>query len=122
MPRHTLLPAAEKLPSVTSPLLWYYQIVEPTKSERLAVGSDGNILRWAVSGKEDQNFYFIPAGNDYWYIMNKGSGHYLSVERHGNLRQYAYSGGQSQRFRLQKTGNKVRFLISEKDDTYIGWQ
>lgn len=38
----------------------WVSLVEPTKGERVAVGSDGNVLRWGPTAGDEQKFKFVP--------------------------------------------------------------
>ncbi|MCO6455313.1 MAG: hypothetical protein J5I93_08430 [Pirellulaceae bacterium] len=97
-----------------------YEIKEPTRNERVAVGSDNNVVRWVPNGKLDQQFRFISDGAGAWRIqsLKHGGGHYLNVEAGGNvtveLRSENWKG---QRFRLEpQGGNKVRIREGTKNE------
>lgn len=47
-----------------------YEIKEPTRSERVAVGSNNNVVRWVPNGKLDQQFRFIADGAGGWRIQS----------------------------------------------------
>ena len=51
----------------------------------MAVGSDGNVLRWARTGKMEQQFKFESASPGCWKIRNLKHGKYLHVHANGNI-------------------------------------
>ena len=72
----------------------YYKIMEGTKAEYVAEGSDGNILRWANSGKDDQLWLIYPDespvdGSKKYRIQNKGSHQFMTVTPNGNVHRWA---------------------------------
>ena len=58
---------------------YYYEIKELGNEERVAVGSNDNVLRWAPNGGSDQLFAIIPKGDVTWQIVSMKNGKYLAV-------------------------------------------
>ncbi len=80
-----------------------FRIRENTKNEFVAIGSDGNILRWAASDGDEQLWLPIPAADGKVKFMTpmKGSaGEYMAVGTDGNIRRWKNTGGKEQAFRL----------------------
>ena len=115
-PKHVKPKTKEGHPSLAQPYL--YELKEFTRDERVAVGSDGNVLRWGKSGKGDQKFVFIPASNGGWNIVSGAPdkiNEYVTVDGVGNIRLYGFNGQKNQLFRIQfVSGNQIRLKESTK--------
>lgn len=62
-----------------------YEIEEQTRKERVAVGSNGNILRWAANGNDDQKWLIVPVSADQCLIVTVPTREYMSVGSDGNI-------------------------------------
>jgi hypothetical protein len=69
-----------------------YEIEEYTRNERVAVGANGNILRWAPSGGPEQKWLIIPISDRKCRIMTASNGEYMSVGNDGNILRWGLSG------------------------------
>jgi Insecticidal Crystal Toxin, P42 len=90
----------------------FFRIREFTKNEFVAVGSDGNILRWSASNGDDQLWLVIPVGDRSYRIMTKQNGEYMAVGSDGNIRRWKSVEGPTQVFRLVN-GDTDTFNIQE---------
>lgn len=105
-----------------------YEIKEFTKNERVAVGSDGNLLRWGRTGGKDQEFKFVKVEETTrrtrkkiisYMIKNVQTGKFLTVNRAtGNISAGATTGGN--RFTIvSQGGNKVRIKLSRTGNRHM---
>ena len=101
--------AADYDPSLSA----FYQIQEGTRNERVAVGSDGNILRWGATGGDEQRWLLVPVGDDLYNIRTKSNGEYMAVGSNGNVLRWAPTGGKEQTFRLVRMGDG-RYRLREQ--------
>jgi len=91
-----------------------YEIKEMTKGERVAVGSNGNVLRWARTGGEEQLFMVKPRLGGGYYFINKKYPEFLSVDRvTGNIRLWEFVGDETLYFHIEWTGTKNQFRLKE---------
>ena len=79
-----------------------YEIVEPTKDERVAAGSDGNILRWSSTGGDEQRWVIYPAPEKpgSYRIQNVQTGKFMAVGSNGNILLWDERNDNSQLFRF----------------------
>lgn len=75
-----------------------YEIQEGTKNERVAVGSNGNILRWAPDGKDDQRWVIAAADDNHCRIETVSNREFMAVGWNGNILRWAETGGPEQLF------------------------
>lgn len=94
-----------------------YEIKEFTKGERVAVGSAGNVLRWAVTNDKDQQFRFVDRGGGKWAIQSLRENKFLRVGGLGRLAVADEKKEAAQEFRVEKSdGKKFRLRESTKDE------
>lgn len=91
----------------------FYEIREGTKNECVAVGSDGNILRWACTGGNEQKWLFVPRGDNRYHILTRSNGEHMAVGSNGNILRWGPTGGDEQVFRLLRVGDTDRYVIKE---------
>lgn len=70
------------------------------KNTCVAVGGDGNILRWGLSGKDDQLWLVLPLGDRKYRLMTKTDGKYMAVGSDGNILRWDFAKNQTQEFQL----------------------
>ena len=95
-----------------------YEIKEMTKGERVAVGPDGNVIRWAYTGGDDQLFMVKPRRKGGYYFINKKDYQYMTVGdllSDGNIRMYNFAEEKekAQHFHIEWTGVKNQFRLKE---------
>lgn len=76
----------------------FYKIQEGTKDEYVAIGGDGNILRWKHTGGDEQQWLIVPVDAGKCKIQTRQNGEFLAVGGHGNIVRWADTGGQEQEF------------------------
>jgi hypothetical protein len=62
-----------------------YEIEEQTRQERVAVGSNGRILRWQPNGNDDQKWLLVPVSADKCLIVTVATREYMSVGSNGDV-------------------------------------
>lgn len=90
----------------------FYRIQEGTTDEYVAVGSDGNILRWAPTAGDEQKWLIVPVRDSVYHVRTKSNGEYMAVGHDGNVRRWAVTGQKEQEFRLLPKGSE-RYEIKE---------
>lgn len=77
----------------------YFNIKELTKNEYVAVGSNGNILRWKATGNNDQKWIIVPIdGDGNFNIITVQNGEYMSVGSNGNILRWGEKDNKTQWF------------------------
>lgn len=76
----------------------FYKIQEGTKKEYVAVGSDGNILRWGDTGGPEQLWLIVPVDGEKCKIQTKQNGEFMTVGSDGNIRRWADTDSPEQLF------------------------
>lgn len=66
----------------------------------VAVGGNGDILRWDLNGKDDQLWLVLPLGERSYRLMTKSNGEYMAVVDGGNIRRWEYVNEPAQVFKL----------------------
>jgi len=95
----------------------FYKIQEGTRNEYVAVGSDGNILRWAPTAGDEQKWLIVPLRENVYHIRTKSNGEYMAVGHDGNIRRWAATGGKEQQFRfLRKDAERYAIKESTQDE------
>jgi hypothetical protein len=75
-----------------------YEIQEGTKNEYVAIGSDGNILRWAHTGGAEQRWAIVPADATYCRLQTAEPNREFMTVVDGNVRRWASTDGKEQQF------------------------
>ncbi|PTY04291.1 hypothetical protein DB347_20575 [Opitutaceae bacterium EW11] len=79
----------------------FFRIKELTRGEYVAVGSNGNILRWAATGGAEQKWLLMPEDAEgYCKIFTQQNGECMAVGSNGNILRWADTGGPEQLFRF----------------------
>jgi Bacterial Ig-like domain/Insecticidal Crystal Toxin, P42 len=102
----------------------FYFIEEGTKNEHVAVGSTGNILRWAKTNGPEQQWLLIPISDQKCKIMTRQNGEYMGVGWNGNILRWADSGGPDQQFSFVNQDSTGRWNIQEgtrNEFVAVGW-
>ncbi|KAH3764343.1 hypothetical protein Pelo_3810 [Pelomyxa schiedti] len=63
----------------------FHRIRESTRNEYVAVGSNGDILRWSASGGQEQKWLLAPVKGDLINIITLQNGEYMSVLWTGDI-------------------------------------
>ncbi len=90
----------------------FFRIREFTKNEFVAVGDNGNILRWGETKGDEQVWLVIPVGERSYRIMTKQNGEYMAVGSDGNILRWGFEDKPTQVFRLVN-GDTDTFNIQE---------
>jgi len=83
----------------------FYKIQEGTRNENVAIGSDGNILRWADTGGLEQQWLIIPVDVNKCKLQNRQNGEFMAVGSDGNILRWADTGGPEQLFSFVNFAN-----------------
>ena len=79
----------------------FHRIQELTKNEYVAVGSDGNILRWGKTDGQEQKWLIVPVSADgYCKIFTLQNGECMAVGSNGNIVRWADTQGIEQQFKF----------------------
>jgi photosystem II stability/assembly factor-like uncharacterized protein len=100
----------------------FHRIKELTRNEYVAVGSDGNILRWGATGSSEQKWLIVPRTNEGdCTIITLQNGECMAVGHDGNVRRWAATGGAEQQFRfVNPRRSDGSFNIQERGaDQYV---
>lgn len=108
----------------------FYEIEEGTRNERVAVGSDGNILRWARSGKADQQWLIVPIGPAKCKILTRQNGENMAVGSNGNILRWSAENSSAQEFEFVnpnkgwwsiKEGTRGEFVAVGSNGNVLRW-
>lgn len=97
----------------------FFRIREHTRNEFVSVGGNGNVLRWAETGEDAQEWLFLPMGERTYRIMTKTNGEYMAVGSDGNVVRWAYVDDKSQLFKLvneDSSGAELNIQESTRDE------
>jgi hypothetical protein len=102
----------------------FYFIEEGTKNEHVAVGSNGNILRWANTNGPEQQWLIIPISDQKCKIMTRQNGEFMAVGWNGNILRWANTNGPEQEFSFVNQDSSGRWNIQEStrnEFVAVGW-
>jgi hypothetical protein len=100
-------------------MVMFYRFMEGTKGEYVSEGSNGNILRWGLTNKDDQVWLIYPDESSKdsnikkYRIQNKASQQYMAVTGNGNVHRWTkVTSDDSQLFEFKRV-RKGAFYIQE---------
>ncbi len=102
----------------------FYFIEEGTKNEHVAVGSNGNILRWKNTNGNEQQWLIIPISAQKCKIMTRQNGEFMAVGWDGNILRWANTNGPEQEFSFVNQDSSGRWNIQEStknEFVAVGW-
>ncbi|MBP1640769.1 MAG: hypothetical protein H6Q17_2352 [Bacteroidetes bacterium] len=100
----------------------FFNIQEHTKNEYVAVGSNGNILRWKATGGNEQKWVLLPVGTEgNFNIITLQNGENMAVGSNGNILRWASTGNKDQRFTFLNYNeqNKTYNIQEHTKDEYV---
>ena len=101
----------------------FFRIRENEKNEFVAVGTDGNILRWGETKGDEQEWLFLPMGERKYRIMTKSNGQYMGVGSNGNVLRWDKADDGSQIFGLvneDAQGSTMNIQTSDGEFVAVG--
>ncbi|MDP9372924.1 MAG: hypothetical protein M3Q65_10845 [Chloroflexota bacterium] len=102
----------------------FFFLEEGTKNENVAVGWNGDIIRWAKTGGREQQWLLIPISEDRCKIMTRQNGEYMAVGWDGDIIRWADSGGREQEFSFVNKNSLGQWNIQEgtkNEFVAVGW-
>jgi len=70
----------------------FYRIREGTKDEYVAVGFDGDVIRWGPTGGKEQEWLILPLNNQHCRIMSRQNGDFMAVGFGGDIIRWGETG------------------------------
>lgn len=103
---------------------WFFFLQEGTKNENVAVGWNGDIIRWAKTGGREQQWLLIPVSDEKCKIMTRQNGEYMAVGWNGDIVRWAATGGLEQEFSFVNKDSYGQWNIQEgtkNEFVAVGW-
>ncbi|MGH8680349.1 MAG: hypothetical protein ACREVP_02450 [Burkholderiales bacterium] len=101
-----------------------YKIQEGTNNEYVAIGWDGNIVRWGPLDGDEQKWVIIPVDATNCRIQTAQKNcEFMTVEQGGNVRRWASTGGKDQLFSFVNSEDDWWNIQERTRNEYlaVGW-